>query len=80
MDSNMDLINDLFGNEISYDVNIENNKDKNYYIGQGEHIIKNIENKDNYFFFLKVYLAFIPFSPKLTKGTLRTTSHLSVNF
>ena len=56
MDSNMDLINDLFGNEISYDVNIENNKDKNYYIGQGEHIIKNIENKDNYFFFLKTIL------------------------
>tara|TARA_R110002074_G_scaffold35018_1_gene95819 strand:- start:1263 stop:1577 length:315 start_codon:yes stop_codon:yes gene_type:complete len=56
MDSNMDLINDLFGDEINYDVNIENNKDKNYYIGQAEHIIKNIENPSNYFFFLKTIL------------------------
>jgi hypothetical protein len=52
----MDLINDLFGDEIDYDLNLEKGKNKEYYIGKAEYILKELEDINIYFEFLKVFV------------------------
>ena len=52
----MDLVNDLFGDEIDYDLNLEKCKSKEYYIGKAEYILKELENIEIYFEFLKVFI------------------------
>lgn len=56
MDSNMDLINDMFSTELSYEINVEPNKSKSYYIGQADHILNSLTDIDNYFIFLQTLL------------------------
>lgn len=59
MQSNMDLINDMFGDcnlDENYDIEFTCNN-KEYYIGKAHYIIDNIPNNDIYYEFLKVILS-----------------------
>ena len=61
MESEMDIIMDDFVDHLSFD-NDEDSKiaegeDKNYYIAKGEFILKQLDDKDNYFHFLSSILT-----------------------
>ena len=50
----MDLINEMFDTDYGDTIGI--NKDEAYYIGKAENILKQLDNKKNYFVFLKIFL------------------------
>jgi len=54
----MDLILNDFEDHLTFnkDDDIEKNKDKNYYLAKGEYILKQLENKEHYFYFLSSVL------------------------
>lgn len=58
MESNMDIINDMFSDNLIYDeqdeINMIKGETKEYYIGKAEYILSLLDN-DNYFEFLKVF-------------------------
>ena len=60
MDSEMDIIMDDFIDHLSFnkdeDSKITEGEDKNYYIAKGEFILKQLNDKDNYFHFLSSIL------------------------
>ena len=58
MESEMDLILNDFEDHLTFnkDDDIEKNKDKNYYLAKGEYLLKQLENKENYFHFLSSIL------------------------
>jgi len=53
MNSDMDLINEMFDTDYGDTIGI--NKDESYYIGKAENILKQLDNKKNYFVFLKIF-------------------------
>ena len=58
MESNMDIINDMFSDNLIYDeqdeINMIKGETKEYYIGKAEYILSLLDD-DNYFEFLKVF-------------------------
>ena len=77
MDSEMDIIMDDFVDHLSFD-NDEDSKiaegeDKNYYIAKGEFILKQLDDKDNYFHFLSSILKKFKDLPEDKKIFLKET-------
>ena len=58
MESEMDLILHDFEGHLTFhkDDDIEKNKDKNYYLAKGEYLLKQLVNKEHYFYFLSSVL------------------------
>ena len=78
MESEMDIIMDDFVDHLSFD-NDEDSKieegieDKNYYIAKGEYILKQLDDKDNYFYFLSSILKKFKDLPEDKKIFLKET-------
>ena len=78
MESEMDIIMDDFVDHLSFD-NDEDSKieegieDKYYYIAKGEYILKQLDDKDNYFYFLSSILKKFKDLPEDKKIFLRET-------
>ena len=68
MNSDMDLINEMF--DTDYDDTIGINKDEAYYIGKAENILKQLDNKKNYFVFIKIFLKNYHTLDKKQKGDI----------
>jgi hypothetical protein len=51
VESNMDLIVDMFDGSLDFDDKIDRDKNEQYYIGKAENIIKQLD-KSNYYIFL----------------------------
>ena len=51
VESNMDLIVDMFDGSLNFDDKIDSDKNEQYYIGKAENIIKQLD-KSNYYIFL----------------------------
>ena len=58
MSSDMDIITDMF--DTSYTDKINNNESKDYYIGKAEYILKQFDNIDSFYYFLKTLLKKYP--------------------
>ena len=56
IESNMELLNEMFDIEYDSDDNISIDKDKYYYIGKAEKILLELNNIDYYFHFLKIIM------------------------
>ena len=73
----MDIIMDDFVDHLSFDNDedskIEEGEDKNYYIAKGEYILKQLDDKDNYFHFLSSILKKFKDLPEDKKIFLKET-------
>jgi nitrogenase subunit NifH len=68
----MDLINDLFGDDITtYTDTIESGKTNAYYEGQANNILKQFDNDENYFHFLLGILENYPRLSDSQKETIK---------
>ena len=60
MNSDMDIITDMFENNLQYDNDEDtidtSEKNKEYYIGKAENILKQLNNTEHYYFFLITFL------------------------
>ena len=59
MESNMDLINDMFSTELEYHTDIESGQTKSYYLGKMHHFLSEIPS-DYYYDCLQVFCENIP--------------------
>ena len=59
MNSDMDIITDMFGDNLKYendDIIDTSQKNKEYYIGKAENILKQLNNTEHYYYFLMTFL------------------------
>jgi hypothetical protein len=60
MNSDMDIITDMFGDTLQYDNDEDtidtSQKNKEYYIGKAENILKQLNDTEHYYFFLMTFL------------------------
>ena len=60
MNSDMDIITDMFGDNLQYENDEDTidttQKNKEYYIGKAENILKQLNNTEHYYFFLMTFL------------------------
>ena len=56
MDNSFDTIIDLFDENIDYEDIIKKDENESYYIAKAEKILSQIDNNENYFIFLKIFL------------------------
>ena len=60
MNSDMDIITDMFGDNLQYendeDIIDTSQKNKEYYIGKAENILKQLNDTEHYYFFLMTFL------------------------
>ena len=56
MDNDLDNIYDLFSDNIQNEHEIKSNETQLYYTNKAESILHQMQNKDTYFVFLKIFL------------------------
>lgn len=60
MNNDMDIITDMFGDTLQYDNDEDtidtSQKNKEYYIGKAENILKQLNDTEHYYYFLMTFL------------------------